>query len=231
MTQVSNPDRPETQVPKTQLPETQLLETQLLEQTSLELSVAARTLLSVIRRRRSFGLDKIDPQQAVPRALIEQVLEAARWAPSHGQTEPWRFAVFTGESRAQLGASFAEAYRQFTPPAGFQALNSEAQRDKVWKAPVWISLGVLPTPKPTVSELEEIMAVACAAQNMMLMASSLGLACKWSSGLVNTHPSVARAVSRTQPLTLLGFLYLGWPKSSWPNGKRAALETKVSWFE
>ena len=33
--------------------------------------------------------------QPVPRELIEQVLEAARWAPSpHGRL-PWRFAVLT----------------------------------------------------------------------------------------------------------------------------------------
>ena len=71
MTQVLNSDRPEnplpeaqlpeTQLPEAQLPETQLPETQLPEKTSLELSVAARTLLGVIRRRRSFGLDKINP--------------------------------------------------------------------------------------------------------------------------------------------------------------------------
>ena len=34
----------------------------------------------------------------VPRRVIERALEAANWAPTHGKTEPWRFAVFMGEA-------------------------------------------------------------------------------------------------------------------------------------
>lgn len=26
---------------------------------------------------------------------VEQILEAANWAPTHGKTEPWRFAVLS----------------------------------------------------------------------------------------------------------------------------------------
>ena len=194
-----------------------------------EVTPAARALLAVIKRRRSFNLPQVKPNQNVPKESIELMLEAARWSPSHGQTEPWRFAVFAGEARASLGDAFAEAYRQFTPPAGFNELNSAAQRDKVWKAPVWISLGVLPSPKVTVNELEEIMAVACAVQNMMLMASSLGLACKWVSGLVNTHGSVAKFVSQEQPLRLLGFLFVGQPVGLHPKATRAPIKDKVIW--
>ena len=35
-------------------------------------------------------------------SIIEQILENAKWAPTHGLNEPWRFVVFSGNSRQQL---------------------------------------------------------------------------------------------------------------------------------
>ena len=31
-------------------------------------------------------------------AEVQQILEAANWAPTHGKTEPWRFAVLASPS-------------------------------------------------------------------------------------------------------------------------------------
>ncbi|MGI8404772.1 MAG: nitroreductase family protein [Thermomicrobiales bacterium] len=66
------------------------------------IGVAGESLnvLDVIRRRRSVG----KMTAAVPaRALIEQLLEAAVWAPNHHLTEPWRFFVLSGNGRHVLG--------------------------------------------------------------------------------------------------------------------------------
>src|SRR5690349_24629168 len=49
----------------------------------------------------------------VPRELIEQVLEAARWAPSpHGRL-PWRFAVLTKPAlRSRLADAMGDEWRR-----------------------------------------------------------------------------------------------------------------------
>lgn len=49
----------------------------------------------------------LDPARPVPRALLCQVLEAARWAPSAWNNQPWRFMVLTGEDPAALEAARA----------------------------------------------------------------------------------------------------------------------------
>ena len=48
------------------------------------------SLLGLLKFRRSVRGFRPDP---VPRALIEQILEAARWAPSAGNSQPWEFLV------------------------------------------------------------------------------------------------------------------------------------------
>lgn len=57
----------------------------------------------LIARRRS--LRAIAATKPVPPEVITRLLEAARWAPSSGNTQPWRFVVVTGE--AALGKARA----------------------------------------------------------------------------------------------------------------------------
>ena len=42
---------------------------------------------------------------------MEAVLEAARWAPSGGNTQPWEVAVVTGDPKKEIGDRMVEALR------------------------------------------------------------------------------------------------------------------------
>src|SRR5437016_2946583 len=76
--------------------------------------------LQAIRTRRAVKeyLDK-----PIPKEWIEELLDAAHWAPNHKLTHPWRFHVFSGEGRERLVAAREAATRwgfqqkgQETPP-------------------------------------------------------------------------------------------------------------------
>ena len=63
-------------------------------------------VFSAIENRRSIKpLDLSDAP--VPRDLIQKVLDAANWAPSHRHTEPWRFKVYLGDARIRLAEAVA----------------------------------------------------------------------------------------------------------------------------
>lgn len=190
-------------------------------------------LCTGIAHRRSLGVARLKPDPVDP-ALLQRALEAADWAPSHGETEPWRFRVYTGDSRRALGEAFAEAYRQ-EADGSFKQSAFDGQRDRAWSAPVWISLGVAPALRPdgarTADEEEEVMAVACAVQNLHLVAAASGLAGMWLSKGVLIHPAVAAFAGLTPPGRLLGFLVLGWPNVPWPAGERRPLSEKVTWAD
>jgi len=38
----------------------------------------------------------------ISKEIIQQLLENANWAPTHKNTEPWRFRVYTGVSKQKL---------------------------------------------------------------------------------------------------------------------------------
>lgn len=194
-----------------------------------------QALLNAVAHRRSFPLVRLLADKPVDRALIESFLEAANWAPSHGGTEPWRFTVYTGESRRALGQAFADAYRAATPDGEFKQAKHDDFRDRVWSAPVWIAVAMSPALRPdgipVRPEVEEIIAVGSAVQNLHLAASAAGLGGKWTTGATLIHPQVAGFVGVTPTERLLGFFYLGWPNGDWPEGARGPVANKVRWVE
>ena len=64
--------------------------------------------LTAIKTRRS--VKEYLPTE-VPREWIEELLDAAHWAPNHKLTHPWRFHVFTGTGRERLVAARQAAVR------------------------------------------------------------------------------------------------------------------------
>jgi nitroreductase len=189
-------------------------------------------VMTAIRERRSYPLKYLS-KESVPLSDIQAMLEAANWAPSHGKTEPWRFTVFAGEGRQQLSDAFGEAYCLLTPPERYDPEAEQAQRARVWQAPVWISIGMQPAMSPHGEALrpewEETIAVGIAVHNAQLVASSLGLGAKWTSNAVSTHFHVAHLVGLEPPARLLGFLYVGRPALDPPVGVRRPLADKVRW--
>jgi nitroreductase len=193
---------------------------------------ATQILLDAIHTRRSFALNQLSPEP-IDLTAIPLMLEAARWAPNHGLTEPWRFTVFAGVRRQALSDAFGAAYRQMTPEARYDAAAEQGQRKRVWQAPVWISLGMVPALNDQgvsrMPEWEDLISVGVAAYNAHLVAASLGLGAKWTSGAVVTHPLVAQLLGLDPPARLLGFLYVGRPAIAWPQGSRRPLAEIVRW--
>jgi nitroreductase len=94
--------------------------------------------------------------QPVPREMIETLLEAARWAPSGGNAQPWRFIVVTDQATRDLIRKCSPGI--FVGP------------------PVYIVICVEEPPDPTPGDEREGLAdCSIASQNIMLAAHSLGL--------------------------------------------------------
>lgn len=181
-----------------------------------------------IRTRRSIGKMKADP---VAPGLIEQMLEAATWAPNHHMTEPWKFYVMTGEGRRVLGRAYADvAVEAF---AGGERSEQEAaqiakQEQKAFRAPVVIAVAAAPTPGAPL--IEELAAVHAAVQNMLLAAHALGLGAIWRTGEPAYHRKMKEAFGLQGEERLVGFVYVGYPDMSPPEGKRTPAAAKTVWL-
>ena len=143
----------------------------------------------IIRGRRSVRHLRSDP---VPRAMVEQVLEAGRWAPSPHGTQPWRFVVLTRDDvKRRLADAMADAWERNlamdSEPPETIAKRLAGSRRRLLEAPVLILLCLdtsdldhYPDPERQVAEMTmAIQSLGACAQNMLLKAYSLGLDMGW----------------------------------------------------
>ena len=173
-------------------------------------------LASIIRGRRT-NL-RMDPNRPVDPALIGSLCELATWAPNHKMTEPWRFAVCQGEARAALGRLTAE----------FQAARGETNeakldktRGKYLRAPVILMIASAQHPDVG-RRVEDRDAVASGIQNVLLAATSAGLASYWGTGAITSVPAVKELCGFGPDDDIIAAVYLGWPIGDVPVPTRTA---------
>mmetsp|Transcript_96220 Transcript_96220/g.310667 ORF Transcript_96220/g.310667 Transcript_96220/m.310667 type:complete len:272 (-) Transcript_96220:64-879(-) len=181
------------------------------------------TTMALLKQRRSiFPKDYNGRGRAITDEDIQLLLDGANWAPTHKRTEPWRFVVFRGEAQSMVLEATIEGNRAATTEERGGETFEEWHEDfmqgveKKWrKCDVLIALNMLRQAQPDkrLPEWEEIAAVACAVQNLHLVATSLGLAGYWSSWNVVGRDSEAMAkllgISKEAGDRCLGFFVLG----------------------
>jgi nitroreductase len=142
-------------------------------------------------------------------AELDTILAAGLRAPDHGKLRPWRFVVIAGAARAAYADIAVAALRARDPDA--PTSEAERMRGKLLAPPLIVALGVHITPNHKIPEIEQMMAVAAAAMNMLNAAHALAFGGKWITGPNAYDPAVAAALGLTAPDRLAGFLYLGTP--------------------
>ena len=185
--------------------------------------------LEAIKTRRSVGLVS---DKAVPKELIEEILEAGTWAPSHFKTEPWRFTVLTGSGRKLLGdllADIAEGEME-NPKTESNQKKLEKQKQKPFRAPLIIAAAVEPSDNPKVILSEEYAAVNAAIQNMLLAVHALGLGAIWRTGKPCYDMRMKKLFHLSDKGELLGFIYIGYPTKEISQGKREHYNKKTAWI-
>jgi nitroreductase len=160
---------------------------------------------------------------------IRQLLELANWAPTHANTEPWRFVVYSGAAVQQFCREHAELYRAHTTPALFTAAKYEKQLHNGDRASHLIVVYMKRGSNPNITSLEEICATAAAVEHILLGAAAMGIAVLWSTGGMLLHPVMKDYFGLGSEDVVLGMLYMGYTDEPAKPGKRGAVEEKTVW--
>jgi len=183
-----------------------------------------------IRHRRTISPEQYDQQRKVEEKIIEQILENANWAPTHGLTEPWRFKVFTGKGLKRFAKFQSDLYKTLTRESEFKQAKFLKLKNRPLKASHVIAICMQRQHSEKIIEIEEIEATACAVQNMHLTACAYGVGAFWSTGGITYLEEAKNFFGLGEKDKLLGFLYLGYPSGDWPKGKRTPYQDKVEWI-
>jgi len=160
-------------------------------------------LLAGIESRTS-ALKLGDP--APTREHLERIIGAGIRAPDHGRLRPWRFVVLEGEARGRLGDAMAAKLRAKMPDATPDQLDGE--RRKALRAPLIVVVAAHTTPGK-IPEIEQVLAVGAAAQNMMLAAHALGYGAMWKTGGAAYDPATKELFGLAPQDHIVALLFLG----------------------
>ncbi len=158
----------------------------------------------LVRSRRTSMI--VDHERDVPMEVITELCGLATWAPNHKKTWPWRFAAFTGDGRVRLGATMADDMER----VGF---GDEAKRNKTrtkyLRTPTSLVVGCAAHDNDML-HVENRDAVAAGIQNLLLGATTIGLASFWSTPALTHPPAVLELCGFEPDVRLVGVIYLGW---------------------
>jgi nitroreductase len=148
---------------------------------------------AAIRGRRTHKRYRAEP---VARAVLDGLLELARFAPNHRLTHPWRFRVVGPETLARLKRAAAAG----GPDAAA----------KLDRAPALVIVSTLVHGDPVQAE-EDTCATAIAAYIVLLAAHARGLAGYWRTPAVLRSRAGRAAAGIPDDERVLGLLHLGYP--------------------
>ena len=199
--------------------------------------MASASLLSLIKARRSIRKLKEKP---VPLRLVLEALDAATWAPSAHNAQPWRFIVITDAAvKRGLATAMAEVWkkdllRDGVPKAEAEKLVAESI-ERFARAPVLVLAcmtmeGMHTYPDERRQRAEYLMAVqsvAASIQNFLLAVSALGLGGCWYCAPLFCQEAVRRVLGIPPDVEPQALLAVGFPDERPTPPPRKPLEEVV----
>ncbi|MGE5235735.1 MAG: nitroreductase family protein [Acidobacteriota bacterium] len=162
-----------------------------------------------------FSCRRFLQQRAVPRATVEAILDAARWAPTAGGLEPWRFVVVTD----------AATRRNLASAAFNQSFLAEAPTVVV----------VCAVPEESARRYGErgrnlycLQDTAAATENLMLAATACGLGSCWVGAF--DEERTARLLELPGGWLPVAVVPLGEPAQAPPRRSRRPLREITVWI-
>ncbi len=181
----------------------------------------------LIRKRRSI-FPKTYNQKPITKAILEEILENANWAPTHRMTEPWRFKVLTGAALERLGDYLSDFYRNNTPEEQFSEAKFTKSKENPSRSASVIAICMKRDAEERVPEWEEMAAVACAVQNMWLTCTAHQIGSYWSTPKAALEADAFLGLEAGE--SCLGLFYMGYHDLPELPGKRSHISEKTTWI-
>ena len=168
------------------------------------------SLVDLAEQRRTHKAFGPDP---VPRETLLEILGAARFAPTHHMTEPWRLRVLGPKALAALKEA-----------AG------EKEAAKLDRAPTLVVATAALT-GDLVQDEEDVCATAAAIVLVLLAATERGYATYWRTPQVLRTPPGRDAVGIPSGERFLGLLHFGTPERAPAPRERQPVESYVEFLD
>lgn len=159
-------------------------------------------------------------------AEIETLIRIASRVPDHGRLAPWRFILYRGDVRREIGdrlAALAEKLEGPLPPARL-----DKERTRFSRAPLVVGVVSIARDNPKIPQWEMFLSGGAAAMNLLLAANALGYGANWISNWYSDSAE-GRAILGLKPgERVVGFVHIGTYAGEIPERPRPDIAGLVS---
>lgn len=179
---------------------------------------AIRQITAVLSGRRTVNLFQTTP---APESALLAAVDAARWAPNHRLTQPWRFRLLGQQTvRGVIELDVALAVARNGEVAG------PRRRERLEAIPGWFVVTSLRDDDALVDQ-ENYAATCCAVQNLSLSLWAQGIGTKWTTGAITRDPRFMELLGMSaERERVVGLFWYGYPALV-PEQKRLPAEEIV----
>lgn len=157
---------------------------------------------------------------------LQDILSMAVRVPDHGKLNPWRFIVFEGDVREQVGKKFAARFAELH--SEYPAESVTFQKSLFVRAPVVIAVVSTAAVHAKIPIWEQQMSAAAVCFNMVLATQAHGFDAQWQSDWIAYDDGAKAAMGITANEKVAGIIYIGTsalPLEERPRPDAAALTT------
>ncbi|MEM3641100.1 MAG: nitroreductase family protein [Candidatus Bathyarchaeia archaeon] len=192
-------------------------------------------IYSALRNRRSI---RKYLQKDIPKSVLKRVLDAARWAPSAHNTQPWRFIIINDSTvKMNLAEAMASEWNKDLIKNGF----SPDERENLVRASVktFTNSPALIVACLTMENMDKypdkrrqnaeylmgVQSVAAAIQNLLLAAHAEGLGACWFCAPLFCQHTVKEVLKLPENIEPQALITIGYPAETPKTPRRKPLKS------
>lgn len=140
-------------------------------------------------------------------AEIQAMIGAAIRVPDHGRLAPWRFILYRGAARRQVGELLAALAEKREGPLSEGRRNQELTRFS--RAPLVVGVVSSPKENPKIPEWEMFLSGGAVAMNLLHAAHALGYKANWITNWYSDLPEGRALLGLGPKERVVGFVHIG----------------------
>jgi len=162
-------------------------------------------------------------------AQLRELLSIAARVPDHRKLAPWRFVLFQGDARADIGQHIGALFAQKNTDMPVDRVLFESQR--FLRAPLIVGVVSSPVKCPRgTPEWEQILSSGAVCYNLLIAAQAAGFAAQWLTEWYSYERDILTVMGLDESERIAGFLYIGSAKEPSLERVRPDLDEKItSW--
>lgn len=183
----------------------------------------SEVLTNMIERRTVYKFQS----KEIPPHILEEAFEAARHAPCHKHTHPWKFYVLGPSTRKKVLPAVERLARKKANTTEVDDSVLERARTKILAPPTLIAVTSLRNSEDSFREEEDYAASVCALHNAVLALWAHDIGCQWSTGGLTRDIEFYSALDiDSNQERIIGLLKAGYPESVPSVNKKAIDEMR-----